>query len=207
MSTSYVTGPWRVGASETDGQIFIPATLEYSYAGTWTKTRSAAGDYNLLKTAAGDTTQSVFPLSRLFKKIGSDPLLTAALGGGSARNTIDDGTTRIRGFRITSIRPVWKNTTLDLTSATVDLHRATHTSQTGAGPTILSTVGGTLTGAALTVTASANTRVASVTLGTPYILGDNLTEVTDYAEIIWVAGATSVLTVYGIFVNFDYVLG
>lgn len=202
MARTTFNGPLSSRVTETDGQIFIPATLEYSYGGTWTKTRTAAGDYNMLKTAAADTTQSVFNLSQaLFKKIGADPLVGVGLDTDESKVAAS----RIRGVRITSVTPVWKNTTADLTSGTVDLHRTTHVGgATQANPTVLSTVGGTLTGAALTVTASANVRAEAVTLGTPYVLGNNLTLVTDWCEVAWVAAATSVLTAYGLFVSFDY---
>ena len=202
MARTSFSGPVRSAQEETDGEIFIPATLEYSYGGTWTKTRTAAGDYNLLKTAAADTTQSVFNLSAaLFKKIGADPNLGGTSPGLTTRS---DGAARYRGARLTSVWVAWKNTTSDLTSGTVDLHRSTMVNGGAAGPTILSTVGGTLTGAALTVTASANMRLEQVTLGTPYILGNNLTAVTDWCEIAWIAAAGSVVTVYGIFAAFDY---
>jgi hypothetical protein len=198
MRTTF-NGPLSSRVTETNGALFIPATLELSYGGTWTKTRTAAGDYNLLKTAGADTSQSVFNLSAaLFKKVGTDPLASVAL------NTDESAAVRIQGVRLTAIRAYYKNTTADLTSATLDLHRVTHTNQTGANPTVLSTVGGTLTGASLTVTASANTRIATVTLGTPYVLGNNLASVTDFAEIVWVAAAGSVLTVYGVELVFDY---
>lgn len=199
---------------ETDGELFIPATLEYSFGGTWTKTRTAAGDFNLLKTAAADTTQSVFNLSQaFFKKIGADPNLSTGASGTSSTGPTRAGSEdpseggRLRGIRIKAVIPVWKNTTSDLTSGTVDLHRTTHVGgATQATPTVLSTVGGTLTGAALTVTASANVRAETVTLGTPYVLGNNLTLVTDWCEIAWVAAAGSVVTVYGLAVQFDYVV-
>lgn len=202
MARTTFSGPLTCRVTETDGSIFIPATAEYSYGGTWTRTRTAAGDYNMLKTAAADTTQSVFNLSdALFKKVGTDPL--AAVGLNSDEATRVAGS-RIRGARLTSIDVYWKNTTSNLTSGTVDLHQTTFANQAAAGPTIVSTVGGTLTGASLTVTASANMRVERVTLGTPYVLGANTSHVTDWCEIAWVAAAGSALTVYGIQINFDY---
>lgn len=202
MARTTFGGPITSRMTETDGSLFIPATAELTFGGTWTRTRTAAGDYNLLKTAAADTTQSVFNLSQaLFKKVGTDPLAAVGLDSDEVLRT---ASSRIRGVRLTSLNVYYKNTTSDLTSATVDLHRTTHTNQSAASPTVLSTVGGTLTGASLTVTASANTRIATVTLGTPYVLGNNLTHVTDWCEIAWVAAAGSVLTVYGIQLNFDY---
>jgi len=202
MARTTFGGPVSSRMTETDGSLFIPATLEYSYGGTWTKTRTAAGDYNLLKTAAADTTQSAFNLSAaLFKKIGTDPLATVGL---DSDETTRIAGSRIRGVRLKSINVYWKNTTSNLTSGTLDLHQTTHANQAAANPVVSSTVGGTLTGASLTVTASANMRVETVTLGTPYIIGNNLTNVADWCEITWVAAAGSVLTVYGIQINFDY---
>jgi hypothetical protein len=203
MARTTFNGPIAARVTETDGSVFIPATLEYSYGGTWTKTRTAAGDYNLLKTAAADTTQSAFNLSSaLFKKVGTDPLRIVGLDSDEATPGIT--ASRIRGVRIKSVDVYWKNTTSNLTSGTFDLLQTTHANQSAANPVVSATVGGTLTGASLTITASANTRVERVTLSSPYVLGANLTNVTDWAEITWIAAAGSVITVYGIQVNFDY---
>jgi hypothetical protein len=188
--------------TETDGMIFLPAVEANTFGGTWTKTRTAAGDYNMLKTAGADTSQTVFCLNKIFSKIGTDPLAAIGLDsqeGGSASNP---AASRIRGVRITAIDVVWKNTTADITSGTVDLHQTTYASLVA--PAVVSTVGGTLTGASLTITANAAPRLETVSLGTPYVLSNNLVDVSDWCEIAWVAAATSVLTVYGIFVKFDY---
>lgn len=201
MARTTFNGPISARVTETDGAIFIPATADLTFGGTWTATRTAAGDYNMLKTAGANTTQTAFNLSEaLFKKIGTDPLASVGLNSDETRVA----GSRIRGVRLTSVDVYWKNTTSDLTSGTVDLHQTTFANQTAANPTVVSTVGGTLTGASLTVTASANLRVERVTLGTPYVIGANTSHVTDWCEIAWVAAAGSILTVYGIQINFDY---
>lgn len=201
MARTTFNGPISARVTETDGALFIPATADLTFGGTWTATRTAAGDYNMLKTAGANTTQTAFNLSEaLFKKIGTDPLTAVGLNSDESRVS----GSRIRGVRLTSVDVYWKNTTSALTSGTVDLLQTTFANQAAANPTVSSSVGGTLTGASLTVTASANTRIERVTLGTPYVIGANTSHVTDWCEIAWVAAAGSVLTVYGIQINFDY---
>lgn len=190
MARSHVSGPLSVLTQETDGGIWIPATIGWDYyTGTWTKTRIAAGDYVMRKTAAADTTTPVCHIAAsLLQRVGADP----ALGG----QTHD-----IRGYEVTSIDLVYAIATAALTTFTYDLQQRTFANNVAVA--VSATVGGTLSGALATAT-QANPYVTRITLGTPYVLGSNVALRDLTLELSVVAALTSAFDLYGCYVNCDY---
>lgn len=190
MARSGVSGPFVSQTQETDGQIWIPATAGRFFVGTWTPTRVAAGDIVMLHTDADDTSIVNFDLTNaMLKKIGTDP---SAASGRSHD---------IRGIELNTISVVWKCTTTALDAFTYDLTACTYAN--GVAPSVATTPGGTLMGT-LTLTAAATPRVETITLGTPYVIGANTTLVNTQLELTINAAATSVVTLYGIFLNVHY---
>jgi len=193
----------RATDKETDGQIFIPGSDFQFDVGTWTLTRGAAGNYFMRKTAAANTSNPSINITRsLLKKIGADPQLSVS-GSFPHRTTDSAGATRIRGAEIKKIQFIYAIATDVLTTHTYDLHQTTYANNVA--PSVVSTIGGTLTGTLATAT-QAQPYVTSITIGTPYIVGANTDLVADWFEVSAVATATCVYDVYGVFVDFNYVL-
>lgn len=190
MGRSITSGPLAVQTQETDGSIWMPAHEAKFFVGTWTATRTAAGDINMLHTDADDTSIVSFDLtSKLLGKVGTDP--TASIGKSHD----------IRGIELNSIDVVWKATTTALDAFTYDLTACTYVD--GVAPAVVTTPGGTLTGT-LTLTAAATPRRERITLGTPYVIGANTALVNTTLELSINAAATSVVTLYGVFLNVHY---
>lgn len=190
MARTTTSGPLAVLTQETDGQIWLPATQADFFVGTWVKTRTAAGDVNMLHTDADDTSIVHFDLSAgILAKVGTDP--TTSIGRSHD----------IRGIELNSIDVVWKCTTEALDAFTYDLQTATYADATA--PSVVTTPGGTLSGT-LTLTAAATPRLETITLGTPYVLGANTTRLKTTLELTINAAATSVVTLYGVFLNVHY---
>lgn len=183
-------GNVRAGTKEADGQIFISAPiLGMFFTGTWTKTRVAAGDYVMRKTATDQAGQAVFDLSSLLlMKVGTDP---------KPSNMARD----IRGFMLKSIDVVYGIGTTALDAHTYDIHQVVHANNVANAVT--STFGGTLSGTLATATQS-NPYVTRITLGTPAVIGGNTAARGVLLEISWDAAAGSVLDYYGIYCNVDY---
>ena len=88
-----------------------------------------------------------------------------------------------------------------LNAHTYDLVKATYANNVAVATD--ATIGGTLSGALATAT-QANPYLTTVTLGTPYVLGENLTRVAAMLELTVNAAATSVYDLYGVFVRYNY---
>ena len=194
MGESGVSGPFRVEIKETDGGIFIPASLADLIGGTWTTTRVAAGNIVMRKTAADNAGQASFPLgAMLLQKFGTDPI-NSAKGLSPAR---------IRGFEIVSIDVIYGIGTADMDSHSFDIHEITYANNVANA--VNSTLGGTLLGT-LVVATQANPYVTSIGPATvsPIIVGRNTALRNLTLEIAWDAAATTVLDYYGIFVRYNY---
>jgi len=186
--TTY-TDQVRSLTQETDGQIFIPGSAFQFNVGTWTLTRGAAGNYFMRKTAADETANPSINLTDiLLKKFGTDP--------NSPDNTHD-----IRGVELKKIQVLYAIGAAALDAHTYDLHQTTYANEIA--PSVLSTIGGTLTGTLLTTT-NVQPRVTAITVGTPYVLGNNTDLVADWFELTVDTALTSVYDLYGVFLDFDY---
>lgn len=186
---SFLSDEIRSGTKETDGQIFIPAWDFQFDVGAWTLTRDAAGNYKMRKTAAANTPSPSINLSSyLTKKIGADsqPI---------------DARRDIRGFQVKKLHVVYAIGTVALTAHTYDLVRATYANNLAV--VLDATIGGTLSGALATAT-QANPYVTPITVGTPFIVGNNVDLVTDWFELFVNAAATTVYDLYGVFVDYNY---
>lgn len=180
----------RALTKESDGQIFIPGHAFMFNVGTWTLTRGAAGNYFMRKTAAADTSNPAVNLTReLLKRIGADPSIAALA-------PVHD----IRGFQIKKLQAVYAIATAALVAHTYDLLRTTYVNNVA--PAVDATIGGVLTGA-LAIAAQAQPYVTPITVGTPFVLGNNTDLVTDWFELTVNAAATSVYDLYGLFVDFN----
>ena len=153
-------------------------------------------------TAAADSSFADVNLSSYFeKKIGTDPILTDSPPG--KREDVATGVNRIRGLEIKKLQYVYSIGTAALTTHTYDLHQTTYANNVAVS--VSSTIGGTLTGTLATAT-QANPYVTAITIGTPYVIGANTDLIGDYFEVTLVFAATSAYDIYGLFVDYNYVL-
>ena len=212
---------------ETDGSMFIPAGASgafTAYTGTWTPTRNAAGDYSLNLTAASNSPIIACDLAWIFNKIGNDPIWTVSLpngatnapsatvtqanggGGGTAAasgvgviNVSDSFSGHIlRGFMLLSYDLVYSIGTADLTTLTGALYQTTYTS--GAVTSVATKMGATNIAKAQTT----NVSVVNTVVTTPYVIGANAADVSDFLEINITNPGTSVFKLYGVNLYFDY---
>ena len=222
-----VHGPVYSYDYETDGSIFVPAGASgafTAFAGTWTATRNAGGDYSLNLTAAANSPIIACDLAWVFNKIGNDPVFTAVYPNGATRAPAATTSTAnggggataaasgvgpiktndsyvghiIRGFMLIKYDVVYSIATADLTTHTGTLFQTTYA--TGATNTVATKMGATAIGAAQTT----NTTVSTITVTTPYIIGANVADVSDFLEINITNPGTSVYKLYGINLYFDY---
>ena len=186
MAETRFSGPVRANTKETDGELFIPASDFQFDVGTWTLTRSAVGNYFMRKTAAANTSNpSISVQARVLKKIGADP-------GSSAHD--------IRGVQVTAIDVLYAIATDVLTAHTAAFRRSTYANNAAV---VTAAVGGALAGALATAT-QANPYLTALTPATPFVLGNNVTDVADWFELTVTATATCVYDLYGVFVRFSY---
>ncbi|MCH7761299.1 hypothetical protein IIA15_07890 [candidate division TA06 bacterium] len=191
MARKHSSGPIVSQTKETDGAIFIPASLADFFTGTWTKTRLAAGDIVLRKTAADEAGQFSFPLGAiLLQKIGDDP---------ANLDTPHD----IRGFEVVSMDLIYGIATEALDAHSFDIHEVTYADNVANA--VDSTLGGTLLGS-LATAIQANPYVTNVgpAVASPIVVGRNTALRNLILEVSWDAAATTVLDYYGLYVRYNY---
>lgn len=115
----------------------LQSVLDYS-AGTWTRTRIAAGNYAQVKTAAANTSI-----------IGID--ITEEISAQSSK-----------GFKLSGFRVIFSNATADLNSHAATLSKVVYANGVAVAVTSVSITGGTLP-----VGQAANPQIASVTVSSP----------------------------------------
>ena len=130
--------PAVLNTNQTDYQEFIGLqhVLAYS-AGTWTRTRIAAGDYVQRKTAAADTTIIGIDISKALRTAAS------------------------RGFRLDNIGVIYRNNTADLVAHSITLWRVAYTDVGAVTPVSIPVTG------TLLLTQNANPRLINVAIDTP----------------------------------------
>src|SRR5271166_4369249 len=147
--------------------------------GTWTLTRGAAGEYYQLKTAGAATTNPAINLSRAIRRV-KNSSVNAPLGAEVQEGGI-----------LTEFDLYYSIATAGLTSLTPSLYETQYLNNTA--PNTVSP-GGTLTAAylvgssltknaaspALPVATQTQPYVVRVVLTTPYLIGVNFTNVSDY---------------------------
>lgn len=174
--------------------IFISADEWASTVGTWTETRAAGGNYYKRKTAAAETALIFCNISRAIQRL-----------AGSSVN-VPLGTELQSGGLITGFDLIYTIATADLTSLTPALYQTTYVNNTA--PSVASP-GGTISAQKLlgtTVTAQTTTPIAAQALPyavrfglqTPYIIGKNQPEVSDWLELAVVDGGSTVFDLYGV---------
>lgn len=191
MGRSHSSGPIVSQTKETDGAIFIPASLADFFTGTWVKTRVAAGNIVMRKDASDEAGQASFPIgAMLLQKIGSDPANI-------------DSPHDIRGFEVVSMDLIYAVGTADLDSHAFDIHEVTYANNVANA--VDATLGGTLLGTLATAT-QANPYVTSIgpAVASPIVVGRNTALRNLILEIAWDAAATSILDYYGLYVRYNY---
>lgn len=217
---SRFSGPIRSSTAESDGEIVVPGHQFRFAGGTWLFTRSAIGNYFMRKPAIAASDGAVLCLSQLFKKVGTDPItdqldsaslstaetgeyIAQAADQGNFQNALGGPTARTRGFKVSSIDVIYGITTLAIATAhTIALRRTTYA--TGVAPSV-ATIGGSLSGSLATAT-NAQPYVTTITVGTPFIIGSNTTDVLDWLEINvdTTGGATTVYDLYAVVLKGSY---
>lgn len=196
-------GVIRTTRYETDGSLFVPASDWMFPDGTWTLTKTGAGLWNMLKTAGAATTNPGLNLSEIFfQKIGTDPMLEA-----NTPERIPRTDRVFRGIALMSFDLLYKITVAGLTSITPTL---TQTKFAGVGatapvvsnPSAVSPAAGT----AANIATSAQVQVASFTVPTPYVIGNNTDDTGDFLEVAVIDPGTSVFAFYGAVLHFAYCL-
>lgn len=233
-------GPVYARDYDSDGSLWLPAAGGaggvFTFVGTFTAVRAAAGDYYMGLTAAANSPFVVVDLSQIFDKIGSDPLAimgrqgyptgqsfnipsfttsranggagatAAATGVGPIKGNDDYEFHVIRGVMLTGYDVVYSLATANLTTHTGTIYETTYNTSGAAG-----TVATKDAAQSLGVTTNANIIVSSINLATPFVLGSNAsvkgtTVIADYLEIAIVNPGTSVYHIYGVRLYFDYCL-
>jgi hypothetical protein len=173
--------------------IFISADQFATTVGTFTETRDAGGNYYKRKTGAEETAYAFCNISRAIQRLASasvnTPLGTEVQGGGL-----------ITGFDL-----IYAIGTADLTSLTPALYQTTYSNDVA--PSVMSP-GGTISPQLLlgvTKTAIIATPIAAqalpyavrFVLTTPYTIGANQPEISDWLELAIDDGGSSVFDLYG----------
>ena len=189
MARTVTSGPLAVQTKETDGTIWIPAVAGSYTVGTWTQTRVAANNWAMVHSDADDTSIIHFDLTRgLLGKYGTDP--TTAIGKSHD----------IRGFQLKSISVIYKCTTTALDAAMTYTLAAT-TYANAVAPSVATAVACTDD---FVATAAATPYIATITVTTPFVLGLSTQYVQHSLDLTVNAAVTSVVTMYGLFLNVNY---
>lgn len=197
MSRSVLSGPLAVLTKETDGGLWVPGQDFNFSTGTWTFTRIAIGDYALRKTAAANAPFAVVNLTKLLQKYGSDPL--AATGAVPADKPGQSTQRDIRGVQLASFDVVYGIATANLNSHAAVLRRTTYANNVANAVTTPSAVTGTLATAT-----QANPYVSTITVSSPFVIGGNAADVSDWLELQIDAAAGTVYDLYGVYLKFNY---
>jgi hypothetical protein len=175
--------------------IFIPAP-EWAFPdGTWTLTRAAAGNYYMLKTAGAATTHPAVNLQKAIKRLIAALLTVNAPMGGELQE----------GGIFTGFDLVYSIATAALTSITPATYETLYKNATA---NAVSSPGGAVlsyptTGVAAPVATQATPYVVGFQMTTPYLIGQNLADVSDWLELAVVDPGTSVFALYGAMLKFN----
>jgi len=133
--------------AQTDYQLFVGLqhVLAYS-AGTWTRTRIAAGDYVQRHTVAAETTIIGIDVSNFIR------------------------TTSNRGYQLNSFDVIARNNTADLVAYTITLRRVDYTDSGLVTPVSIALTG------TLPLTQDADPRVTNITVDTPVFHNNSLSK-------------------------------
>ena len=185
---------------ETDGGLFLPPSqieIPGAGGGTWTLTRNANGQFYNALTAAAATAIISVGLNRIaFAKTGADPI------NPGLANIPETSGHDIRGVQLTGVQLLYTLGTANMTSITPAFWRNVY-SDNIAVPTP-TTLGGTLSPANFPVVQRTNMYAQTITLGTPFVVGNNAVGTEDVMELTIVNPGTSVFRLYGINFLFNY---
>jgi hypothetical protein len=213
-----------------DGSIFIPAVAGavQTIGGTWTVTRTALGNYNLVRTAGAAAARVILNLGAIdYTRQGTPNTpqnpgnpgfnypMPASLGGNgqvsagsvalvNSAPAQPTGGSRFnyRSPKITSVDVVFSIATLALNTAhSLAFEEAFYA--TGSAVTVVEKQAAVNLGLVTTT----NLAVVNANIITPYVLGAVQPDVADFAELLVddTGGGTSVYTLYGFNVYFDYI--
>jgi len=177
--------------------IWVPGTdgaWEY-YGATWTPTRTAAGNYNNLKTAAAATSYAVVNLAKAIQR---------ALSALAVSVNAPLGAELQAGGLFTGFDLVYSIATAGLTSLTPLAYQTSYANNVA--PSINASPGGIISLATLSavpVATQANPYDVSWQFASPYLIGANAVGVADFLEFAIVDPGTAVLTIYGILLKFN----
>jgi hypothetical protein len=178
--------------------IFLPATEWIFPDGTWTLTRTAAGNYYQLKTAGAATTHPAVNISKAIRRIlaagGTIPSINSPLGAELQEGGL------FTGFDL-----IYSIGTAALTSLTPSLYETAYVNDVA--PAVTSP-GGTLlsyptSGVAVPVATQAQPYNFGFALTTPYDIGQNEGAVSDWLELAVVDAGSSVFGLYGVLLKFQ----
>lgn len=177
--------------------IFLPAWEWLFPNGTWTLTRAAAGDYYMLKTAAAATTNPAVNISKAIKRIlaasPNAPSVNSPFGGELQEGGI------FTGFDL-----IYNIGTADLTSLTPTLYETLYQNNTADAVATPSTlVSYPTSGVATLVKVQTLNYVTKFALASPYIIGKNYDDVSDWLELAVVDAGTTVFALYGVMLKFN----
>lgn len=217
-------GMWSQDTAFPDGQIFIPASDAFVGAGAMVLSRAGSGliqgalansqtvtlDFILSKAILrygmqDDEQQSFGSASGTGQNAGATPPNTFATNWQQsgrppytqAQNQVVP-TNRPKGIQINSLIPVYKVSTLDLTSVSIGLTKTVFAN--GIAPVVTNLLAAGANGQPTAVSAQPNA-IASVIAGATMSI-DYLTEL--IAELTLVLPATSTAIVYGMFMNVSF---
>ena len=180
--------------------IFLSADEWASTVGTWTETRAAGGNYFKRKTANAETANIFVNISRAIQRIAA------------ASVNLPLGTEVQSGGLFTGFDLIYTVGTADLTSLTPTLYQTTYVNDVA--PSVAASPGGTIspktllgvTPTAITVTpitAQALPYAVNFQLATPYIIGNNAPDVSDWLELAVVDAGSTVFDLYGVTLKFN----
>jgi hypothetical protein len=178
--------------------IFVPA-LEWTFPnGTWTATRGAGGNYFMRKTAGAATTNPAVNLNKaIARTLQASPSVQSV--------NAPQGSEIQGGGLFTGFDLIYAIGTAGLTSLTPALYETLY--QNNTAPAITSP-GGVInssptSGVAVPITTQAQPYDFKFALTTPYLIGQNFTDVSDWLELVVVDPGTSVFDLYGVMLKFD----
>lgn len=160
--------------AKTDAKVVLGIEDVTFSGGTWTRTRIAASNYSMDKTAAADTTYISADITELLRVAAS------------------------KGLRLKSFDLAYSIGTADLTSHSRAVSSVAYVNNAAVA---VAAHGGALSGD-LAVVVQANPYLTVVTLGTPIFFVTDDAKIN--IELTIVAAATSVYKFYALILNFDH---
>ena len=179
--------------------IFIPAyEWDFIPGPTWTETRGAAGNYFHRKTGAAETARVALNLQKAIRRtlsgVAGAPLVNAPLGGELQEGGL------FTGFNL-----VYAIGTAGLTSLAVATYETAYANNTA--PAVTSPGGAVITfptsGATIPIATQAQPYVAQFANTTPYLIGQNFANVSDWLELVIVDPGTAVFDLYGVLLKMN----